>query len=123
MWLATLFSGEGDPVKETVTGLLATYGGLAVLVTFLVSGVKALWKGWAENKEGYLTIVLSYALGVAAKLATEFYGTGTVKAWALHLLLLAFVAVGAAAFHNSFLNVLQGKNPNPPLSGGEGGAK
>lgn len=121
LWLTRLSATEGDAVKDTVLGLLATYGGLAVLVTFLVSGVKALWKAWAENKEGFLTIILSYGLGVAAKLATEFYGPNTVKAWALHLLLLAFVAVGSAAFHDSFLNVLQGKK-KPPASGGGGGA-
>lgn len=121
MWLATLFSGEADPVKDTVTGLLATYGGLAVLVTFLVSGVKALWKGWVENKEGYLTILLSYGLGASAKLATEFYGPNTVKAWAFHLLLLAFVAVAAGNVHDKLLNVLQGKNAPP--TGGEGGGK
>ena len=112
--MASLALAADDPVKDTVLGLLATYGGLAALVTFLVSGVKALWKGWAESKEGYLTVVLSYGLGIAAKLATDFYGPGSVKSWALHLLLLAFVAVGAATLHDKFLNVLQGKATSPP---------
>lgn len=105
-----------DPVKDAVLGFTASYVGVAMGVTFLVSGVKALFKGWADGKEGYLTVVLSYGLGVVAKLVTDFYGDSSVKAWALHLLVLAFVAVGAAAFHDKFLNILQGKGD---LAGGK----
>jgi len=103
-----------DPVRETVLKFLASYGGLAVLVTFLVSGMKALWRPWVEKKEGHLTIALSFPIGIVAKLATDFYGPGNFASWALHIFILAFVAVGSAAFHDKFLNALQGKNTSPP---------
>lgn len=100
---------KSDPVKESVLGFLASYGGLAMGVTFLISGLKALWKSFIKGKEPVVCIVLSYIVGTVAKLVTPVYGADTFKDWALHLLILAFVAVGAAAFHDNFVNAITGK--------------
>lgn len=107
--IALLQDAKSDPIKESVLNFLASYGGLAMGVTFLISGLKALWKTFIEGKEPIICIVLSYIVGTAAKLVTPAYGPDTFKAWALHLLILAFVAVGAAAFHDSFVNAITGK--------------
>lgn len=111
-WMAMIefFQDEkSDPVKEAVLNFLASYGGLAMGVTFLISAMKALWKTFIKGKEPIVCIALSYITGTVAKLVTPVYGPDTFKAWALHLLILAFVAVGAAAFHDSFVNAITGK--------------
>lgn len=100
---------KSDPVKDAVLGFLASYGGLAMGVTFLISGLKALWKTFIKGKEPVVCIALSYIVGTVAKLVTPVYGPDTFKSWALHLLILAFVAVGAGAFHDGFVNAITGK--------------
>lgn len=119
--LAFLAAAAADPVKDVVSGFLVSYADLAAGVTFLISGLKTLWKDWVVNKEPVLAITLSYLLGIAAKTATDFYGEHTFKAWTIHLVILAFVAVGAAAFHDSFVNAITGKkspSTTPPPGGG-----
>ena len=107
--LLLLQDPKTDPIKDAVLGFLASYGGLAMGVTFLLSGLKALWKSFIKGKEPVLSIVLSYIIGTVAKLVTDVYGPDTFKSWALHLLILSFVAVGAAAFHDNFVNAITGK--------------
>lgn len=107
--LAFLFAAADDPVKDVVLKFLASYLGLAAGVSFLVSGAKALFKAWSKGKEAVLTIILSMGLGTLAKLVTDVYGENSVKSWSLHLVVLVFVAVGAAAFHDKFTNAIQGK--------------
>ncbi len=99
--------GPNDPVKELVLKFLLSYGGLAAGVSFLVEGLKAMFKNFIVGRENILVIILSFTLGAAAKaLLPGVYGAMTVNAWGLHLLILTFVAVGSAAFHDNFLSIL-----------------
>jgi hypothetical protein len=113
--------GASDPVKELVLKFLLSYGGIAGGVSFLVEGLKTVWKDWTSGREPVLVIVLSFGLGTAAKgLLPSVYGPSTMNAWGLHLLILTFVAVGAAAFHDKFLSVLTSFIPKktPPSDDG-----
>lgn len=119
-----LVDEKSDPVKELVLKFLLSYGGIAAGVSFLVEGAKGLFKSKVDGREPVLVIILSYGLGAAAKgLMPDVYGPKTIDAWGLHLLILTFVAVGAAAFHDKFLSVLTSFFPkkDPPAAGGDGG--
>lgn len=128
---AVLVDEKTDPVKELVLKFLLSYGGIAGGVSFLVEGLKMMFKDWTSGREPLLVIVLSFGLGAAAKgLVSGVYGPNTVNSWGLHLLILTFVAVGAAAFHDKFLSVLTSFIPKkPPTDGGgadsqnQGGSK
>jgi hypothetical protein len=111
-----------DPVKELVLRFLLSYGGIVGGVSFLLEGLKLIFKTFVSGKEPILVIVLSFFLGASAKLLfVDVYGPNTKTAWGLHLLILFFVAVGAAAFHDKFLSVLLGFFPKKP-PGPDGGA-
>ncbi|MDD5305485.1 MAG: hypothetical protein PHS14_20485 [Elusimicrobia bacterium] len=119
--LAAAQDAAADPVKEVVLKFLLSYGGIAGGVSFLVEGLKLMFKNWVSGREPLLVIVLAYTLGALAKwIMADTYGPATSKAWALHMLILTFVAVGAAAFHDKFLSVLASFIPkkSPPTSGG-----
>lgn len=129
---AALVDEKSDPVKELVLRFLLSYGGIAGGVSFLVEGLKVLFKDRVAEREPILVIVLAFVLGTAAKaLLPGVYGPSTVNAWGLHELILVFVAVGAAAFHDKFLSVLTSFIPKkqPPAGGdnapggGDGGSK
>jgi hypothetical protein len=112
-----------DPVKELVLRFLLPYGGIAAGVSFLVEGLKAMFKTAFEGRENVFVILFSFGLGTAAKgLIPGVYGPNTVSSWGLHLLILVFVAVGAAAFHDKFLSTLMSFVPKKaPSTGGGGG--
>lgn len=121
MLAAVLADQASDPIKEVVLKFLLSYGGLAGGVSFLVEGLKLIFKKWVDGREPLLVIALSFILGALAKwLLPDVYGPATGRAWGLHLLILTFVAIGAAAFHDKFLSVLQSFIPKktPPPSGG-----
>lgn len=111
-----------DPVKELVLRFLLSYGGIVGGVSFLLEGLKLIFKTFVTGREPILVIVLSFFLGTSAKLLfPDVYGPATKTAWGLHLMILVFVAVGAAAFHDKFLSVLAGALPKrPPAEGGTG---
>lgn len=117
-----MMDGANDPVKELVLKFLLSYGGLVGGVSFLLEGLKMLFKNFVSGREPILVIVLSFFLGASAKLLmVDVYGPNTRTAWGLHLLILVFVAVGAAAFHDKFLAVLTSFMPGKP-PGGSGGS-
>lgn len=122
---AALVDEKSDPVKELVLRFLLSYGGIVGGVSFLVEGFKALFKDRVSGKEPVLVIVLAFVLGSAAKgLMPDVYGPNTLRAWGLHELILVFVAVGAAAFHDKFLSVLASFLPKKQSSNGvDGGQK
>lgn len=130
MAMAAILVGDdpADPVKEIVLRFLLSYGGIATGVSFLVEGLKGLFKSKVDGKEPIIVIALSFIIGLAAKgLVPDVYGPNTPKAWALHGLILIFVAIGAAAFHDKFLSVLTSFLPKKSSdgavgSGGSGGA-
>lgn len=118
-----LGADANDPVKELVLKFLLSYGGIAAGVSFLVEGLKGMFKTWMDGRENLMVIALSFGLGAAAKgLLPDVYGPKTVGAWGLHLLILTFVAVGAAAFHDKFLSVLTSILPKRSPGAGSGGA-
>jgi hypothetical protein len=111
-----------DPVKELVLRFLLSYGGIAGGVSFLTEGLKMMFKSFFEGRENIFVILFSFILGGAAKgLMPGVYGPNTMNSWGLHVLILVFVAVGAAAFHDKFLSVLTSFIPKKPLSTGGGG--
>lgn len=104
---------EGDK-KDVILGIvlefLASYIGVAFGVSLLVELVKWMAKEWAKPKAPVLTILLVFLLGSAAKcLMPDIYGAHNFKAWTLHLIVLLFTAVIAAAFHDKLWNVVKGK--------------
>lgn len=124
--MAALMADEKtDPIKDLVLKFLLSYGGIATGVSFLVEGMKALFKGKVDGREPAIVIVLSFVMGSAAKLLSpDVFGPNTASAWGLHELILVFVAIGAATFHDKFLSVLTGFLPKKqPPDGGDGGSK
>jgi hypothetical protein len=99
-----------DVILELVMTFLASYVGLAGGVSLLIELLKMLWKDWMKPKAPALCIVFTFALGAAAKvLMPEIYGLNTLKSWTLHAVILVFVAVLAAVFHDKFWNNIRGK--------------
>lgn len=122
--VAVLVDAQSDPIKELVLRFLLSYGGLAGGVSFLVEGFKMMAKDRISGKEPILVIVLTFVLGSAAKALVPAYGPNTMNSWGLHELILVFVAVGAAAFHDKFLSVLTSFMPKKtPPAGGDGGTQ
>jgi hypothetical protein len=124
LWLAAtvLVDAQSDPIKELVLRFLLSYGGIAGGVSFLVEGLKAMFKDKVTGREPVIVIVLAFVLGSAAKALVPAYGPNTMSSWGLHELILVFVAVGAAAFHDKFLSVLTSFMPKKtPPAGGDGG--
>jgi DMSO reductase anchor subunit len=105
--MLNLLAVVDDPAKEAVLKFLGSYLGLSAGVAFLISGLKALWKGWVEHKEPILAIILTFVLGIVAKLVMpDIYGPHTIQSWSLHVVILLFVAIGAGAFHDYVINAV-----------------
>ena len=67
-WMLALTTWDtSDPVKELVLRFLLSYGGIAGGVSFLVEGLKALFKSQVDGREPVLVIVFAFVLGSAAK--------------------------------------------------------
>jgi hypothetical protein len=97
-----------DPVREAVVKALASYTGLAGLVVALVAGIKHLWPTWVDKKEPVIALFLTYLLGIVAKLSLpSVYGGNDFGSWALHLVVLLVVAVGAKQLHDSVINAFR----------------
>lgn len=97
-----------DPAADQFKALLASYAGLTIAVTVVVSSLKAMWKTWIEGKEPAVAVILTYVLGIVAKIALPaVYGTNTVGSWALHSVLLLLVAGGAKLTHDGVLNAFK----------------
>lgn len=93
---------------------LVTYPGLMAAVVAIVGALKKLFPDWTENKEAYLGLSLSYALGIAAKFTIP--GAFTKVHWVVFLVSLLFVALGAKLGHDHFLNeIIKGHNPDKKL--------
>lgn len=132
---AALEEVKKDVILEMVMTFLASYLGLAAGVSLLVELLKMLWKDWMKPKAPALTIIFTFILGPAAKcLVLDVYGPHTFKAWSLHLVILVFVAVLAAVFHDKFWNSIKSKlgglipggleePPPAPTKPPEGGGK
>ena len=107
-FLAMAEEMKEDPIKSIVLKFLLSYGGLAAGVSFLVEGLKTAFKK-LSGYENALVLMLTLALGAVAKyLMPAVYGGPTAKDWTMHMLVLVFVAIGAAAFHDKFLSVMLG---------------
>lgn len=119
-----LGDAPNDPVKELILRFLLSYGGIAGGVSFLVEALKRMFASFVTGRENLLVIILSFVVGSASKaLMPGTYGPNTLDSWGLHELILIFVAVGAAAFHDGFLSTLSSFLPKkPPSTGGGGGA-
>lgn len=113
-----------DPVKELVLKFLLSYAGIAAGVSFLTEGLKGMFKSFVDGREPIIVIILTFVMGSAAKLLSpDVFGPKTATGWGLHELILVFVAVGSAAFHDKFLSVLTSFMPKKDSGGaGTGGA-
>jgi hypothetical protein len=118
-----------DVILEMVLQFLASYLGIAFGVSLIVELAKWVARDWAKPKAPVLTILLVFLLGSGAKcIMPDAYGPHTFKAWTLHLIVLMFCAIIAAAFHDRIWNVVKGKlgaiipgGAEPPP--GDGGGK
>ena len=95
----------GDPMRDIVVQMLASYGGLSVAVALLVGGIKRLWPVWIDKKEAAIAVLATFVLGTLAKVALPVvYGLHTLESWGLHCICLLFVAVGAKGLHDGVVN-------------------
>lgn len=88
------------PFKESD---LWSFGGLALIIPMMVGGLKKLWPAWIDGKEPALCFILAYGLGFSAKLTAKTVAFPNVS-WLGMLLGLFFVALAAAATHDTFIN-------------------
>lgn len=86
---------NGIPFQESD---LATFAGLTVVVPMVVGALKFLFKSWLDGKEPVACLVMTYVLGIAAKLTIKgaFPGAG----WLALVVGLLFVAVAAGAVYD-----------------------
>jgi hypothetical protein len=93
---------------------LVTYPGLVAAVIAIVGGLKKLFEKWVTGKEPYLGLILSYVLGIAAKLTIP--GAFVKVHWLVFLVSLLGVAVGAKLGHDYFVNqIVKGKSPDQQI--------
>lgn len=81
---------------------LATYPGLAFGVVAIIGSLKKLFPAWTDGKEPHLGLILSYALGISAKLFVP--GAFAAVHWVVYLASLVLVAAGAKFGHDHILN-------------------
>lgn len=94
---------------------LVTYPGLMFCVVAIVGALKKLFPAWIDGKEPYLGLLLSYVLGIAAKLSIP--NAFTKVHWVVFLVTLLFVAVGAKLGHDHILNeIIKGQSPDKQLA-------
>ena len=91
---------ENLPFKESD---LWSFGGLALIIPMMVGGLKKLWPKWIDGKEPALVFILAYGLGFAAKLTAKAVAFPNVS-WLGMVIGLFFVALAAAATHDTFIN-------------------
>jgi hypothetical protein len=121
--VVTLDRMTQDAIKNLVLEFLASYLGIALGVVTIVEFLKFSAKAWAKPRGPVLSIVAAFALGPAAKVIfPELYGPNDFKAWTLHLIILMFVGILAATFHDRLLNLVKGKVSGvfPAARGGAG---
>lgn len=107
---AALEDAKKDVILELVLQFAGSYVGMALGVSFLVELLKMLAKDWIKTRAPQLTIIFTFIFGATVKwLLPDVYGTNTYKSWVLHFLVLVFVAVLAAVFHDKFWNAIKGK--------------
>jgi uncharacterized membrane protein len=100
---------ENLPFKESD---LASFAGLIVVIPILVGALKKLFTAWIAGREPMLCVVLTYAVGITAKLTVPhaFGGVG----WLTLGIGLLLSSVASMNVHDSFINrVLKGKDEPP----------
>lgn len=98
---------------------LLSFAGLAIVVPAVVGGLKTFAPKLVAGREPLATLVITYALGIAAKFAAPevaFGGQKGMLGWLVILVGLFFSALGAGQVHDTFINkVLTSKgDPRPP---------
>jgi len=97
---------------ENAAAQLATYAGITGVTLVIISGLKGLFKGWVKGKEPLLAVIITYILGIAAKIGGLYptpEGHSEVVGWLIHAVLLLGAAVGAGVAHDKLINPLIGK--------------
>ena len=97
---------EALPIKESD---LATFGGLAVAVTFIVQGVKKFFPA-ATPYSKYLALILTYAIGVSSRLTIQ--GAFGSIGWVYFLIGLFGSAVTSMGIYSMLIQGATG--PKPP---------
>lgn len=88
------------PFKEAD---LYSFGGLALVIPMIVGGLKKLFPAWIDGKEPAIVFILSYVIGITAKLSMKAVAFPNVS-WLGLLIGLFFVALAAAEVHDTFIN-------------------
>lgn len=81
---------------------LATLGGLAVVIPMVVGGIKKLWPTWVADKEPTVALILTYAVGITAKLTIS--GAFSKLNWLTFIVSLFFVAIASMSIHDTVIN-------------------
>lgn len=96
---------ENLPFKESD---FASFGGLILIVPMVVGALKKLFPSWIVGKEPMVAVVVTYVVGVAAKLTIPgaFGGVG----WLGLMIGLLLSSVASMTVHDQLVNkVIKGK--------------
>ena len=103
------------PFKESD---LWSFGGLAVVIPMLMSGIKYFLPKLVDGREPLIVLLMTYALGFAAKFTMKTVAFTGVSPLGL-VVGLFFVALAAAQVHDTFINkILKGGTSTTPPPGG-----
>jgi hypothetical protein len=98
-----------DPTTEQLPQIasmdVATLGGLIIVVTGVVEGIKHLFPTWAKGKEKFISLLLPYLVGIPMKLTVP--GVYENMGWVPLLVALFFVGVASQSIHDRVLNALR----------------
>lgn len=98
-----------DPISFKETDLYSV-GGLLIVVPMIVGGLKTFLSKWISGREPLVALIVSYVLGIAAKLSAPkvaFPGVG----WLGLIVVLFLVALASQATHDKFINpVIKGQD-------------
>lgn len=111
-----------DAIKTLVLKLLTSYVGIAAFTAFVFEGVKMSVPKLVTGRENLLVLALTVAVGAAAKWIFPLYGETDAKAWALHGVILVFVAIVGMMFHDKLMDAVKAllKKALPAVGGGGG---
>lgn len=82
---------------------VASYTGISLIVMGMIGALKRLFRTWIDRKEPMLALMLTMAIGIAAKVGGYFPGND-LKSWLNHIIALLIAAAGAGIGHDYLIN-------------------